>query len=258
MNPLIITATANVCWLKPDVPYPRTPEEIAVEARLCQERGATICHTHAEGRWRETIEAIRRECDIIVQCGMSSLQIAERMDSFIHHGDMLSIILGPHDEAFVGKDLHVLHPREELEEYMRLCAQYGVKPEFEVWHTGSIWNLSYLIGKALVAPPYFTTLFFGWPGGTWSPPTLEEYLYRRKVMPQGSVINVSIMGREQIEIMTAAIVLGDHVRVGTEDYPFIGGRVVTTHELVAAAAEIARSVGRPVATVAEARTILGM
>ena len=258
MNPLIITATANVCWLKPDVPYPRTPEEIASEARLCQECGATICHTHAEGRWQETIQAIRGACGIIVQCGMSSLQIAERMDVFVHRGDMISIMLGHHDEAFVGKDFHVLHPREELVEYMRLCAQYGVRPEFEVWHTGSIWNLNHLIGKSLVQAPYFTTLFFGWPGGTWSPPTIEEYLYRRRCLPQGAVVNVSIMGPQQIEIMAAAIALGDHVRVGTEDYPFLSGRVVPTHELVGAAAAIARSVGRPVATLSDARKMVGL
>jgi 3-keto-5-aminohexanoate cleavage enzyme len=258
MDPLVITATANICWLKPDVPYPHTPEEIAAEARLCQERGAAICHTHAEGRWAETIRAIRRECDIIVQCGMSSLPIAERLDVFYQHSDMVSVILNHHDEAFAGQDFNVLHPRDELEAYMRLCTQHQVKPEFEVWSTGSIWNLKALIGQGLARPPYVTTLFFGWPGGTWSPPTVEEYLYRRRWLPEGSIVNVSTMGPEQIEILAAAIVRGDHVRVGTEDYPFKAGQVVATHELAGAAAEIARSVGRPVATVAEARQIIGI
>jgi 3-keto-5-aminohexanoate cleavage enzyme len=258
MEPLIITATANVCWLKPDVPYPRSPGEIATEARLCQEKGATIAHTHAEGRWAETIQAIRRECDIIIQCGMSSLAIKERMEAFRQHGDMMSIILNHHDEAFVGQDFHVLHPRQELEAYMGLCRQHAVKPEFEVWHTGSIWNLNYLIDRDLVQPPYFATLFFGWPGGTWSPPTVEEYLYRRRFMPAGSIVNVSIMGAAQIEILTAAITLGDHVRVGTEDYPFQAGQVVATHELVSAVTGIAHSLGRPVATVAQARALLGL
>jgi len=34
MEPLIITATPNICWLEPAVPYPHTVEEIAAEARL--------------------------------------------------------------------------------------------------------------------------------------------------------------------------------------------------------------------------------
>jgi len=258
VDPLIITATANICWLKPDVPYPRTPEEIAVEARLCRDAGAAICHTHADGRWGETIEAIRSECDIIVQCGMSSLQIAERMGVYLHQSDMVSIILNHHDEAFVGRDFHVLHPREELEQYMHLCLEHGVKPEFEVWNTGSIWNLNYLVGRQLVRPPFFTTLFFGWPGGAWSPPAVEEYLYRRRFLPEGTVVNVSIMGPEQGEIVSAAVAKGDHVRVGTEDYPFKNGGLVPTHELVAAAAEVGRSAGRAVATPAEAREIIGI
>jgi 3-keto-5-aminohexanoate cleavage enzyme len=44
MQSLIIIATPNVCWLKPDVDYPRTPEDIAEEAAACCENGAAILH----------------------------------------------------------------------------------------------------------------------------------------------------------------------------------------------------------------------
>ena len=54
---------------------------------------------------------------------------------------MISIITSHHDEAFAGLDVHVLHPREELLEYARLQAESGVRLEYEIWHTGSIWNL---------------------------------------------------------------------------------------------------------------------
>ncbi len=259
MQPLIIIATPNICWLNPDVGYPRTPETIAEEASLCQQSGATILHTHAEEKWKETIAAVRTKCDILIQCGMSSLQISERTDIFENKADMLSIILNHHDEAFVRTECLVLHPRAELVEYARLCKKYRVIPEWEVWHAGSIWNLNYLIKKKLLKPPYVTTLFFGWPGGTWSPPTVEEYLYRRKLMPDGCVCNVSIMGEGQRDILTAAIIQGDHVRVGTEDYPFDQcGKVVATHELVKETAEIAKALGRPLATVKQARKMIGL
>jgi len=261
MDPLILTATANICWLAPDkVDYPKTPEAIVEEALRCQEAGATIIHTHAEGRWQEVIALHRQKAgELVLQCGMSSLQIPERMDVFTHHADMISMITSHHDEAFTARDFHVLHPREELEEYMRLCNEYGVKPELEIWNTGSIWNMNYLIGKGLLKPPYFTTLFFDWPGGQWSPGTIEEYLYRRQHMPARSVINVSIMGSSQRTIIAAAIASGDHVRVGTEDNPYNkDGEIVPTHELVAEAAAIARAMGRPIATVSETRRILGL
>ncbi len=259
MDPLIIVATPNTCWLKPDVPFPRTPEEITAEAVRCRERGATVLHTHAEGQWIEVIRAVRAACDIIVQCGMSSLEIEERMDVFTEKSDMMSIILSHHDEAFAELDCLKLHSKEELRQYAKLCAEYGVAPEFEVWHAGSVWNLNYLIDKKLLTPPYITTMFFGWPGGTWSPPTIEEYLYRRRLLPPGAAATVSIMHEDQIKILVAAILQGDHVRVGTEDYAFLrSGRQARTYELVDEIASISRSLGRPIATVAQARRILGL
>jgi 3-keto-5-aminohexanoate cleavage enzyme len=259
MQPLIIIATPNISWLQPQVEYPRTPEAIAEEGRLCREAGATILHTHAEAQWAETIRAVRAKCDIIVQCGMSSLPIAERMAVFENKADMISIILSHHDESFVEADFNVLHPKDELVEYTRLCRKYKVIPEWEVWHTGSIWNLNYLIKKKLLKPPYVTTLFFGWPGGTWSPATIEEYTYRRRLMPEGCACNVSIMGEGQREIITAAILNGDHVRVGTEDLPFDhSGKLADTAALVRETAEMARTLGRPLATIKQARKMIGL
>jgi 3-keto-5-aminohexanoate cleavage enzyme len=259
MEPLVIIATPNISWLHPDVDYPRTPETIAKEARLCEENGATILHTHAEGNWKETIDAVRNSCGLMIQCGMSSQQIPERMEIFHSQPDMVSIILNHHDEAFVQADFNVLHTKQELVEYAGLCKKYHILPEFEVWHTGSIWNLNYLIGKKLLKPPYLTTLFFGWPGGTWSPATVDEYLYRRRMMPEGCVCSVSIMGEGQRDIINAAIIHGDHVRVGTEDYPFDhAGKQVTTHDLVHETAEMALAVGRPLATIKQARRMVGL
>ncbi len=258
MDPLIITATPNVSWLNPKVKYPHTPEEMAESAKKCSRAGASIIHIHAEKMWTEAIKALRKSTDSIIQCGMSSLSIQDRMEVFSEHADMISIILGHHDEAFVDVETNVLHTREELLEYSKLLRKYDLKPEFEVWHTGHIWNLKYLIENKHLDPPYFSTLFFGWPGGNWTPPTIEEYLYRKKFMPKKSVINVSIMGQEQKDILTSAIVLGDHVRVGTEDNPFIGDKEASTEELVGWVSDIAKAIGRKIATVEEAKKIIGL
>jgi len=259
MEPLIIVATPNTCWLHPEVSYPKTTDEIVEEAQRCREKGAAVFHIHGEDRWPRVINGIRDASDIVIQCGMSSLTLEERIEVFEHRADMISIILNHHDEAFAEVDCNVLHPKEELEAYARTCTKYGVRPEFEVWHTGSIWNLNYLIDRKLLEPPYITTLFFGWPGGTWTPPTVEEYLYRRRYMPEGSRITVSIMHEDQMKILTAAILHGDNVRVGTEDYPYNRtGTICATHELVEEIAGIAKSLGRPIATPDDARKILFM
>ena len=256
-TPLIITATPNICWLQPAVEHPRSPVEMAAEAARCEQAGASILHMHAED-WAGTVAAVRSATDLIVQCGMSSLPIPERTAVFEHRADMISIITSHHDEAFVRLDMHKLHPREELAEYARLSREFGVQLEYETWHEGGIWNLRWLIEHELVDPPYFTSLFFGWPGGSWSPPTIDEYLRRTAALPEGCISTVSIMAPEQVRILAAAIVQGDHVRVGTEDYPYDrAGNVAETHKLVREVAEIARAVGRPIATPAQAREIVG-
>ncbi len=142
--PLIITATPNICWLQPDVPYPATAEAMAEEAARCEQAGAAILHMHADD-WPPMIRAVRARTNLIVQCGMSSRTPTERKAVFEERGDMVSIITSHHDEAFAGLDVHVLHPREELLEYARLQAESGVRLEYEIWHTGSIWNLEWLI-----------------------------------------------------------------------------------------------------------------
>ncbi|MGL6197498.1 MAG: 3-keto-5-aminohexanoate cleavage protein [Lachnospiraceae bacterium] len=258
-NPLVIVATPNICWLHPEVPYPRTAAEIGEEAALCREAGAAVLHTHAESQWKEVYEEVKKRSDIILQGGMSSISLQDRIELFKLKYDMVSIIANHHAEEFKEVSCDMLHPLSELEEYTAACRKYGVKPEFEIWHAGSIWNLNQLIEKGLLDAPYITTLFFGWPGGTWSPATMEEYLYRRRLMPEGCVCTVTIMCEEQMDILAAAVCNGDHVRVGTEDYPFNQqGRSCTTHELVKEIADISRSLGREVATAVQAREMLGL
>lgn len=269
-NPLIIVATPNNCWLHPEVKYPKTVHELAEEAARCREAGAAVLHTHGladigedcctkgVGKWIEVMDETHKACDILIQCGMSTLTLQQRIDVFEHKADMVSIILNHHDEDFAECNTDVLHPMAELEEYAAACRKYGVKPEFEVWHAGSIWNLRSLIEKGLLDAPYINTLFFGWPGGTWSPATVEEYLYRRRLMPENCACAVSIMGEEQMDILVAAIRNGDNVRVGTEDYPFNQqGKICEAYELVKEIADISRSLGREVATPEQARQILG-
>jgi 3-keto-5-aminohexanoate cleavage enzyme len=67
------------------------------------------------------------------------------------------------------------------------------------------------------------------------------------------------MCEEQMDILAAAIIHGDNVRVGTEDWPYLqNGKIAATHELVKEIADISRSLGREVATPAQAREMTGL
>jgi 3-keto-5-aminohexanoate cleavage enzyme len=261
-NFMVLTATTANSWIYPDVKnWSENLDDLIKDVVECYEAGATIAHVHLpRGREIETVNRIRDECDIIIQAGMSSDSIPERKGDFEAKPDMMSIILNHHDEHFTQISVNKLHTLEELENYCKKCAEFNIKPEWEVWHTGSYWNLNYLIEKNLIAPPHVLTLFFNWPGGTWSPATADEYLHRLKYMPENCVHTISVMGEEQTKIATLAISKGGNVRVGTEDFPFLKKDIPAKNnaEIVARMKRISEEMGRDVATPSEGRKILGL
>ena len=261
-NKMILTATTANSWIYPGVKnWADNLDDLVKDVVECYEAGATIAHVHLpRGQEVETVKRIRDQCDIIIQGGMSSDTIPDRKGDFEAKPDMLSIILNHHDEHFTGISVSRLHSLDELEEYCIKCKKSKIKPEWEVWNTGSYWNLNYLINKDLLEPPHVLTLFFNWPGGTWSPPTADEYLHRIKYMPPQCLHAVSIMGENQTKIATLAISHGGNVRVGTEDYPFIikGVPAVNNAQIIARMVRISKEMGREIADPTEARKILGL
>jgi len=258
---LVITVTANPSWIYPETKnHPLTADQIADAVYNSYKAGASIAHIHADGIQKETSKKIRDKCDILIQYGLSGQSLDVRRPLFEQHPDMISIILTHHDEQFTNEAFNVLHLKSELEEYGRLCLKYKVKPEFEVWHTGAYWNLMYLERKKLVKKPYLLTIFFGWPGGSWSPVEADEFFQRVKYMPEGCVYSTSVMDPDQTKILMLAIASGGHVRVGTEDYPFISEGVLAKDNaaLVSRIAGIAKAMGREIATPKEARMMIGL
>lgn len=173
---------------------------------------------------------------------------------------MMSIILNHHAEQFTGIEVDRLHPLGELEDYCIRCREHGIKPEWEVWSTGSYWNLGHLQRKGLLQPPSVLTLFFGWPGGTWSPPTPDEFFHRTRYIPPECIYSVSVMGVEQTQIAMLSIVSGGNVRVGTEDWPFLrpGKKAKNNAEIVSRMANISGELGREIASPQETRKMLGL
>ena len=262
----IITATTANSWMHPNVKnWAQTTDELVKSAIACYEAGAAILHVHLpKGEEAVVVDRVRDKApDAIIQCGMSSFHIEKRDAHFASGSDMLSIILNHHDEAFP-TPVRVLHELEELEQYCAKCKKAGIRPEWEVWHTGSFWNLNQLLNKNLLdwCKPHVLTFFFNWPGGTWSPPTVDEYLHRLKYMPPDCVHTVSIMGScaEQVRIVAAALNSGGNIRVGTEDNPFIseGKPAIDNAEIIAKFARLSRDMGREVADASEARKMLNI
>ncbi|NVM29889.1 MAG: 3-keto-5-aminohexanoate cleavage protein [Candidatus Helarchaeota archaeon] len=261
-NKLIITVTTANSWIYPEAKnWPVTIDELIEDVVKSYEAGAAIAHIHLmKGHEEEIVDRVREQCDVIIQAGMSSDPIEERQALFDARPDMASIILNHHDESFTDVQVYRLHTRDELEQYCKKCDEFQIKPEWEVWNTGSLWNLNYLIKKNLVKPPYFLSTFFNWPGGAWSPPDPDEFFLRKKYYPSKSIYTISCMGPEQATIAKLAILHEGHVRVGTEDFPYIKEGVVAKDntEIVTRMASLSKELGRDIATPSEARKIIGI
>jgi 3-keto-5-aminohexanoate cleavage enzyme len=262
MEKLIITCCAADTSMHPGVPATLGDSKVlAAEVAKAHAAGAAIAHIHAPPTepdvWAEHTRAIRDACRVMIQYGISTQNPAQRRSVIGNRPEMISVAIGAHNLSFLGRDLMMIHPREELAELMRMCRDNGVKPEFEITGLGEFWMLRDLADKGLVDPPFLMTLFFGRPGGSWSPATMKEFLHRIAEVPEGSFYVTSASGPTHLLLESMAVMSGGHVRVGTEDEPYLKPGVLGDNAAhVARIARIAGEFGREVAGVPEARSLL--
>ena len=64
-----------------------------------------------------------------------------------------------------------IHPVEELIAYAKAAEEHKVKLECECFQTGAFWHLDFVRKAGYLKKQTYVTLFIGWPGGTWMPPT---------------------------------------------------------------------------------------
>ena len=112
-------------------------------------------------------------------------------------------------------------------EYCELTGRIGTKMEIEAFHYGGVWNAMRMMEKGFLKGPVWVTFFLGWKGGCWTPPTVQAMTYMADHCPKNFIWNTSVMDPvEQWKVLSTAINLGGHVRIGMEDNPFItAGRI---------------------------------
>jgi 3-keto-5-aminohexanoate cleavage enzyme len=260
---------------------PRTWDELVDAAVAAHEAGASIVHFHGPHddkgriipeRWGDLVHAIRRRCDVLIDFGQAGAPLDQRkplLNLGADKPDFMAVSLTNHDYRRRSPergefDVYYQHPRDELEEYAHVLAAAGVKPAWEIWHLGGVWNLNHLIDKGLVAKPYWLNLFFGTPGGVWAPPTVEEITHRIANLPPDAPFLLAPRGTAgpmgQTRMLTLGIIKGGHVRLGTQDIAYYADGVPaqSNAQIVARIARISRELGRDIATPDDARRILGL
>ena len=291
MDKLIITAACDSSVSYPSNSYcPKPTREntdvIAREYIRCLDAGAAIAHLHgvrqlestiqADGRklskldvegWNEITEGIRSERDAVIQFGIAGARVEDRVPLLDLGPEMMSVAFNAHDEYFhpdpeyPPNAIYALHTLEELRGYAGELPRKGVKPEIEVFHSGAVWNLTKVHSEGLLAEPLWATLFLDWEGGSWTPPTEAALLYMSDLLPDFVNYNVSVMSpTTQWKLLSMAIGLCGHVRVGFEDNPYLIPCELarSNAELVEKIVRVAAEHGRDIATPAEARVIIGL
>jgi 3-keto-5-aminohexanoate cleavage enzyme len=231
-----------------------------------QEDGRQLSKTDFGG-WKNLTDQIRDQRDAIIQFGIASARLEEKVELMKLGPDMMSFAFNVHDEyfrpdpAYPANEQYAIHPRSELEAFSRAALEHGVKPEIECFYTGAFWNLEYIRDQGLLENPVWATLFLGWSGGAWTPPTPDSLLHLIKHVPANVNWNCSVMNpMQQWRLLALALGTGGHVRVGWEDNPYLpdGTPSRSNAELVDEVVKLARLMGREPATAEEARQIIGL
>ncbi|MEH0022261.1 MAG: 3-keto-5-aminohexanoate cleavage protein [Desulfobacter sp.] len=269
MDKLIITTalTGNVPTKKMNPHLPVTPEEIARDVKACAEAGSALFHVHArdahekptldQDMFRNIVRHIKQaDPDVIVQLSTGAragkdwedrafpVRMLPEMASFTTGSNNLPGVVYENSPQFI----------EFLADVFKTT---GVKPEIEVFETGMINNALFLEKKGIIKGPIHFDFVLGAPGSM--PGSVKNLLFLSESIPKGSTWTVAGIGRNEIPLATAAILLGGHVRVGLEDNLYLpDGSLASNRTLVETIVRIARELGREIASPDEARDILGL
>ena len=271
MEKLIITAA--ICGAEvtkeqnPAVPY--TVEEIVREAKSAVDAGAAIVHLHvreddgtptqSKARFKECMDAIYKVCpDVIIipsTGGAVGMSAEERLQPTELMPEMATLDCGT---CNFGDDVFE-NTMPMMRAFGKRMMENNIKPEYECFEMGHLDTVLNMARKGQVpgAPMQFNFVL-GVPGCT--PSTVQNLAWLVNAIPAGSTWTATGIGRNAFTLAAAAIVMGGNVRVGFEDNLNLERGVLakSNGELVAKVVRIAKELGRPVATSAEAREILSL
>jgi len=164
--------------------------------------------------------------------------------------------LSGRDEDEIRQFAYMIDAQDALES-MKVLEQYKVLPEYELFGLYGIKMLRQVISMGKIEGPYWVSMLFG---GNGLMPSITSMIETAQLLPKDAMLNVIGIGAPQIPMITAGLVMGHNVRVGMEDNVYYAkGRLLKDNaEMVERAVRIAQEIGRPIATPAQAREMMGL
>jgi uncharacterized protein (DUF849 family) len=283
--------------MSPYLPY--TVEDVIEQGVAAAQAGASVLHLHARNPkdgspssdpalFREYAAGIRKRSDVIISIstgGGTGMSVTERLAGVLElKPELCTLNLGtmnygsfPMIDRYRGKfqfdweEPYLESTRAEPFvstyadiEYMlkEVAPATGTRFEAEAYDIGHLYTLAYYLDKGLVKPPILIQSIFGTMGGIG--PDVDHIVHMKRTADRllGDAYQWSTLGagRYQMGIVTAAAIMGSHVRVGLEDSLYLGkGQIAESNaDQVTKIRGILEALSLEIATPAEARQLLGL
>lgn len=286
---VIITCavTGNLTTPEMTPHLPITPRQIADACLGAADEGAAIAHIHvrdpATGRpsmalehYQETVALIRAtNSDLILNIttgpggrfvpstddpkiyapGTTLMNPEKRVEHIVAlRPDICTLDLNTMNS---GKEV-VINTPGNVARMAKVMMDAGVKPEIELFDSGDIALMHDIIKDGAVTIPVMTSIVMGVKYGFQ--PSPETVLYARNLLPANSQFTAFGIGRWSFPMVAQSYLMGGHVRVGMEDAVYLDRGVLAKRngEMVAKARRIVTELGGAIASVKEARAMLGL
>ncbi|MEZ4869675.1 MAG: 3-keto-5-aminohexanoate cleavage protein [Caldilineaceae bacterium] len=289
MNPTILTCAVigSFTTREHNPAAPITPEEIATACLEAAQAGATMVHIHVRdpktgensmdlALYREVVERIRAsETGVLINLTTGpgarylpsaanprvadpSSTITTALKRTEHVAALKPDVCSLDFDTMWFGSAAVINAPETVREMAAIIREAGVKPELEVFDSGDIRLATDLLDAGLLDKPPFFQIVLGVKYGFAANP--ETLFYAQSQLPPGSNWAAFGVSRMAFPMVAQSWLLGGHCRVGMEDTVYLSQGVLAPNNaaLVRKAKGIIEELGGQVATVAEARAILGL
>lgn len=281
--------------INPDLP--ESLEEQVEQTYEAYQAGASMVHIHRRRpdnpcevtadpeHYREVNREIRKRCpDLIInntaiggRFKISDTKLSEQSWTSIYAEPEVASLdisnycslmkLPKREPPLFGRDQDVIREwgysitQTEVMRTLDLMREHNVKPEFECFAMTDLLYVKRVIDAGYtdqLGGPHMVQFVYTPGGSNW--PTMDYMVALKNAVPKGCHLGIIAAGAQQFPLLAMAIVQGMHVRVGMEDNVYLEkGRLAKSNaELVEKIVQIAKLLGRPVATPAQAREIMGL
>jgi uncharacterized protein (DUF849 family) len=266
-----ITGMVPTKGMTPHIPI--TVAEIVADAVACCDAGASMLHLHARGDdglpthrkevYASIIQEIRQQRPDVIICASTSGRIVNTFEARSQvlslqgdaKPDMASLTMGSLNfpkQASINSPEMIQRLAEEMNDN-------GIVPEVEIFDPGMLNATKVFLKRGILTGPLYCNLLLG--SIFSSPGTLAELSALVGSLPSGAIWGAAGIGKYQLKMNLAGMLMGGHVRVGLEDnlYYSDGDRQLATNVmLLERIVRMASELGRAVATPLEARRMIGL